>query len=207
MITKFNKFFEKAASLETPDDILLIVDVQSEFSKFIPKRFVAKLNKYAKGFSHVYQIWDSNKTNKPTYKFPNEQELVEKKYGVKKYYKNLDGGFDEWLSTIFDDNIAQTIKDLIKQKKLKVGDKYKLKDKDEFLVYVGNAHQWFLVNNGLYLLFKKLVNRNVIIVGGADNECLEDVYVSAKSFGLKPVYNHEYIYSVETNNNQISQVS
>lgn len=205
MITKFNKYFE-VVSLENSDDILLIVDVQSEFSKFIPKRFVAKLNKYAKEFDNVYQIWDSNKTNKPTYKFPNEKELVEKKYGIKKYCKQYNDGFDEWITTIFDDKTCNNIKNLIKKKEIKEGDKFKLKDKDEFLVYIGNAHQWFLVNNGLYLLFKKLINKNVVIVGGASDECLEDIYISAKSFGLKPIYNHEYIYSAGTNNNQIASL-
>lgn len=206
MITKFTKYFE-VVSLENSDDILLIVDVQSEFEQFIPKLFVNKLNKYAKEFKEVYQIWDSNKTNKPTYKFANQKGLIEKKYGVKKYYKKLQGGFDEWLSQIFDENTVLKIKTLLKGKQLKEGDKFKLKDKNDFLIYIGNNHQWFYATEELVNFFKKLINKNVTIVGGADNECLEDVYISAKSFGIKPIYNHEYIYSVETNNHQISQVS
>ena len=46
--------------------------------------------------------------------------------------------------------------------------------------------------------FQKLRNRKIIIVGGADDECIEDLYVAAKSFNITPIYNHQYIYSAKT---------
>jgi hypothetical protein len=85
-----------------------------------------------------------------------------------------------------------------RKNKFKEGDAFKLKDKNEFLIYIGNNHKWFFVNEELVELFQKLRGKKVILVGGASNECIEDLYIAAKSFNLKPVYNHQYIYSAET---------
>lgn len=204
MITTYEDFCLEKKSLEN-SDILFIVDVQSEFEKFIPINFTNKLNTYCKEFTSVYQIWDSNKTNKPTYKFPNQVDRIKKHFGIKKLYKDLDGGFDEWIKTIFDDKTANNIFKLIKNSEIKEGDRFKLKDKEEYLVYIDNAHEWFLVNSDMTKVFNSLMNKTIVIVGGADNECLEDVYVATKSFGLNPIYNHEYVYSADTNNTQITQ--
>ena len=40
--------------------------------------------------------------------------------------------------------------------------------------------------------------KKVIVVGGADFECLEDVYITLKSYNANPIYNHMYIYSAST---------
>lgn len=204
---KYLKYFKENKSLEENDNILFVVDVQSEFEKFIPKNFVSKLNKYCKEFKQVYQIWDSNKSKKPTYEFPNQVKAIEKQFGVKKYYKKLEGGFEEWAHQIFDEETATKILRMLKKKTIKEGEKFKLKDKDEYLVYIENEHNWFYVNSDLYRTFKKLKNKSIVIVGGADNECLEDIYIASKAFGIYPIYNHEYVYSAETNNTQISHIS
>jgi len=201
---KYLKYFEGKKSLEGNDDILFVVDVQSEFEKFIPKNFVSKLNKYCKEFKQVYQIWDSNKSKKPTYKFPNQVAKLEKQFGVKKYYKKLEGGIEEWFNMIFDEKSATKIIDALKKNEIKEGDKFKLKDKDEYLVYIDNEHNWFYVNSNLYNAFKKLKNKSIVIVGGAGDECIRDVYISSKAFGIYPIYNHEYIYDATTSSNQVS---
>lgn len=203
---KYLKYFKENKSLEKNDNILFVVDVQSEFEKFIPKNFVSKLNKYCKEFKHVYQIWDSNKSKKPTYKFPNQVAKIQKQFGVKKYYKNLKGGIEEWFNTIFDEESAKKIIVAIKTKEIKEGDKFKLKDKNEYLVYIDNEHNWFYVNSDLYNTFKKLKSKSVVIVGGAGDECIRDVYISLKSFGIYPIYNHEYIYDATTSSNQFSSI-
>jgi hypothetical protein len=55
-----------------------------------------------------------------------------------------------------------------------------------------------LCKRGISQFISKIKRKKVIVVGGADSECLEDIYISAKSFNLNPVYNHQYIYSAET---------
>jgi Zn-dependent M32 family carboxypeptidase len=69
---------------------------------------------------------------------------------------------------------------------------------------VNNNHKWFFVNEELYNLYQRLKGKRVIIVGGADSECLQDVYISMKSFGIIPTYNHKYIYNASMNDDMKS---
>jgi len=194
-------------SLIDHDGILLIVDVQSNFKKYFPtdpNSYVKKLDKYCEEFPEdgdlkgVYQIWDSNQGSKPTYKFKNQRDLIEKKYGVKKFYSKYKGGFNEWIYYIFDDKTMEQFS--AHNNKFKEGDAFKIKDKNEFLIYIGNNHKWFYVNEELVDLFKKFRGKKIIICGGADQECILDIYTALKSFNVTPVYNHQYMYSAETGN-------
>jgi len=206
-ILRFTSFMlNENISLIDHDGILLIVDVQSNFKKYFPTdpdSYLKKLDKYCEEFpsgktelSGVYQIWDSNRGSKPTYIFKNQVDFLEKKFGIKKFYAKYKGGFNEWITTIFDENTLNQFNS--RHNKFAEGDAFKLKDKEEFIVYIGNAHKWFYVNSELVELFKKLRGKKVIVCGGASNECLSDVFISLKSFNVTPVYNHQYIYSAET---------
>lgn len=208
-ILKLQEFLNETISLQNEDGILVIVDVQSNFKKYFPNSpnsYLKNLDKYCEKFPEgsnlkgVYQIWDSNNGSKPTYKFKNQKELIEKKYGVKNMYSKYKGGFNEWVQHLFDETTLNKFNS--KKGKFKEGEAFKVKDKNEFLIYIGNNHKWFYVDEELYTFFKKLNRKKVIVVGGADSECLEDVYISLKSFNVDPVYNHLYIYSVNTINKQ-----
>jgi deoxyxylulose-5-phosphate synthase len=153
----------------------------------------------------VYQIWDSNRGSKPTYKFKNQRELIEKKFGIKKYYSKYIGGFKEWIEKLFDEKTLQQFND--KKNKFNKGDAFKIKDKNEFLIYIGNNHKWFYVDEELFNFFQKLRGKKVILVGGSNLECIMDIYVSAKSFNITPIYNHQYIYSAETGNQELKNKS
>lgn len=208
-ILDFNNYMlNEELSLINHDDILLIVDVQSNFKKYFPNSpnsYLKKLDNYCEEFSSgktelsgVYQIWDSNNGSKPTYRFKNQKELLEKKYGVKKFYSKYKGGFDEWITHIFDEKTLEQFKS--RKNKFREGDAFKINDKNEFLIYIGNNHKWFYVNEELMIFFKKLRGKKVVVCGGADSECLEDVYIALKSFNVNPIKNHQYIYSAETGN-------
>lgn len=182
VMKKFSVLFENNIN---HDGILVIVDVQKEFSDFIPKNLVSELHKYAENFETVYQVWDSNKAQKPSYTFPNEKKSVVKKYGTTfsnelTYYKN-------------------NLKDVL----TKEGDRYKFNDTDSYLIKVGNKHAWFYMPEEMSDLLKTLNNKNVILVGGAKGECLYDVEIAMKSFGINPIYNNRYVYSAKTNNSQL----
>jgi len=43
-----------------------------------------------------------------------------------------------------------------------------------------------------------LKNKNVIIVGGADSECLEDIYTAALSIGVNIKRDWKYIYTANS---------
>jgi hypothetical protein len=204
-VLNLKEFINEGISLINQDGILLIVDVQSDFKKYFPtspNSFLKKIDKYCEEFPKegdlkgVYQIWDSNRGSKPTYKFKNQRDLIEKKFGVKKFYSKYKGGFNEWIYYIFDEDTLNQFQS--RKNKFKEGDAFKIKDKNEFLIFIGNNHKWFYVNEELVDLFKKLRNKKVIVVGGASEECILDIYTALKSFNVEPVYNHQYIYSAET---------
>jgi hypothetical protein len=194
-VIKFTDYIRESANISNHDGILVIVDVQKQFDKFTPQNFESNIVKYCEEFPKddnngkgVYQIWDANKAQNFSFNFPNTLQTIKKNYGTK-----------------FDNNI-KTIAEKLTQKypQSKEGQQFKLKDKNAFLVKVNNNHKWFYVNEELYNLFLKLKDKSVILVGGADDECLEDVFISMKSFGINPIYNHDYIYSAQNNDNQVA---
>lgn len=192
-VITFTEYLKEAANVNNHDGILVVVDVQKQFDKFTPQNYEQNIIKYCKEFPAdnqgrgVYQIWDANKAQVPSYQLPNTVQTVKKNYGIK---------FDNQIKKIAD-GLSQ------KYPGAKPGQKFKLKDRNTFLVRVDNNHTWFYVNEELYNLYLKLKGKTVIIVGGADSECLEDVYISMKSFGINPIYNHDYIYSAKTSDKQV----
>lgn len=168
-------------------DILLIVDVQEEFLDFIPKNFVSNLIKYSNNFSTVYQIWDSNDANKPSYKFSNQHGIYIKKFGTK-----------------FSDELVDTINKLDeKYPNAKEGDMFEFDDVDSYVVKTNNKHKWFYIPAKIAKLFKTLNGKTVELVGGAYGECEYDIFIAMKSFKINVYENKSYIYSAKNNNNQL----
>lgn len=161
--------------------VLVIVDVQKEFDEYIQHDLVDALSEYAEKFDEVYQIWDThNNTVAPTHSFPGQIDSVPKKYGkkhfsdeVKQYMKEIEDSSDE-------------------------GRTFKLADDEGYIVRVKNNHTWFYVNPEIVDLISKIKGDKVILVGGADGECLEDVYQTFKAFGIKVHINKKYTYSAKT---------
>ena len=185
-----NQSTQKTQDLDN-EGILVIVDVQGEFDEYTPKGFEQNIMKYCEEFPKdddikgVYQIWDANKATGFTYTFPNQVLDVKKNYGTK-----------------FNPNLKQITEKLPQD--AKEGKLFKFKNVNKYIVKINNNHKWFYVNEDLYNLFQKLKGKKVIVVGGADTECLSDVYVSMKSFGVIPVYNHNYIYNASMNDDMVA---
>ena len=196
-VIKFTDYLKESANISNHDGILVIVDVQKEFSKFQPKNFVNNIFKYCKEFpvddsvvpaKGVYQIWDANKAQNFSYNFPNTVLTIKKNYGTK-----------------FDGNIEKISNNLMnKYPNAKEGQTFKLNDENAYIVRVKNNHKWFYVNEDLYNLYLKLKGKSVVLVGGAGKECILDVYESMESFGIKPIYNHDYIYDAQNNDQQVA---
>lgn len=191
-IVKFSDYLKESQNINQNDGILVIVDVQKAFDKFTPQNFEKNIFKYCEEFPKddntgrgVYQIWDANKAQNFSYNFPNTLQTIKKNYGTK---------FDNGIKKLGEQLLAQNPK---------IGTKFKLKDKNAYMVRIDNNHKWFYVNEELYNLYLKLKGKTVVIIGGADDECLEDLYVSMKSFGINPIYNHDYIYNAQMNDNQV----
>jgi len=164
--------------------VLVIVDVQKEFDDFIQRDLVDELYDYAEKFEKVYQIWDSNKNQiKPTYEFPNQVKSVKKKFG-RNHFNNKVQKF------------TQDIEDVSKE-----GTTFKLTKGNGYIIRVDNNHQWFYVNPEITDLIEELKDDEVVLVGGADGECLEDVKVAFEAFGLNYRINKKYVYSAKTDKN------
>jgi len=179
---------------------LLIVDIQKSFHKYFTEKYVHEVKNYAKQFNNVYQIWDNHVDGKDVdkdflydknpdvpvhddlYHFDNQKELIEKRYNYKvtaDYYKKI---------------LDRETRRKIKETQLKKGDFFLTKE-NTIIVFVQNNHRWFHVPKKLYELFKKLKGKDLTVVGGSDNECLEDVVTAGIALGVNMKRDHRYIYS------------
>lgn len=183
---------------------LIIVDVQKSFKKFFTEMYINELTKHCKNFDDVYLIWDNHHEGKSVdkdylydeepevpisdefYNFPNIKDRIEKRYNY-----DVDADF---YKKILDKEVYNNIKTLEEKNQLKKGNIFPTKE-GTAIVYIGNNHKWFHVPKKLYDIFKGLKGEVVEIVGGADSECLSDVFISAESLGVKVKRNWKFIYS------------
>jgi len=186
------------------NDILIIVDVQKSFRKFFTEMYLHELKKYCESFDTVYQIFDNHVDGKDVednylyderpeipihsdlYHFPNQKDIVEKRYRY-----NVDVDF---FKKKMDSKTYKILKEKELNGQIKVGDFFKVKG-GIHLIFVGNNHKWFECPKKLWDLINKFKSKKVILVGGADNECLEDIYVLCEAIGVNIKRNWKYIWS------------
>ena len=210
---KYLKTFEKWNI--KPDDILIIVDVQKSFKKFFTEKYIHELKKYCEKFNRVYQIWDNHHlgknvdkdylydedpeipVHKDLYHFPNQKDLIEKRYN---YDVNAD-----FFKPVLDTDVYKEVKQKEDNGELVKGDHFPTTE-GTFIIYIGNNHKWYHLPKKLHDLFIQITEaqsvnedlgevRDVILVGGADRECLEDVEEAARVMGVKLKRNENFIYS------------
>jgi hypothetical protein len=188
------------------ESILLIIDVQKSFSEFFTDNYVKQLKEYCRGFDKVYQIYDNHvegknpdkdylyKENPPSpingdlFKFPKQVDIIEKRY---RYDVEIDFFKKELTSDMY-----KEIKSREENDDIKVGEYFETKN-GTILVFINNNHNWFECPVKLFNLLKEWKNKQIVIVGGADRECLTDVEVTAKALGVKVKRNDNYIYSAQ----------
>lgn len=183
---------------------LIIVDVQKSFRKFFSEMYLNELKKYCKQFDIVYQIFDNHvdgknvdkdylyeenpdiPIHKDLYHFSNQKDIIEKRY-------NYDVDVD-FYKQILDKDIYEEIEKKQNSNELKRGDIFETKI-GTAIVYIGNNHKWFQVPKKLFRMLNDLKGEEVVIVGGSDSECLEDIVTTAETLGVKIKRNHKFIYS------------
>lgn len=196
---KYIKLFESYGK-----ETLIVVDVQKSFKEYFTDNYLNALNKYCNNFSNVYQIWDNHHQgknvdkdylydedpvipmDKDLYTFPNQKDLIEKRYNY-----DVDADF---YKKILDEDVYKTVKFKELNNTLKKGDFFHTNE-GTIIVYIGNNHQWHHMSKKLYDLFLTLKGKEVIIVGGSNNECLLDIVVCGMAMGVKVIKNNKYIYS------------
>jgi len=186
------------------EDTLIVVDVQKSFKKFFSEMYLNELKKHCKNFNSVYQVWDNHvdgkivdkdylyeedpeiPIHKDLYHFPNQKELIEKRY-------NYDVSVD-FYKRILDKEVYNDIKQKEDNKTIKKGDLFKTKE-GTAIVYIGNNHKWYHIGKKMYNLFTELKGKEVSIVGGSSEECLLDIITAATSLGVIVKPNYKFIYS------------
>jgi hypothetical protein len=199
---KFLKTFESYGN-----ETLIIVDVQKSFKKFFSEMYLNELKKYCNSFQNVYQLWDNHVDGKKVdkdylyddtpeipihddlYYFPNQTDLIEKRYNYK-----VDADF---YKKILDKEVYQEISEKEDREELKKGDIFPTKE-GTIITYINNNHVWFHCPKKLYDLLTSLKGKEVIIVGGADSECLEDVVTTAERLGVKIKRDYKFIYTASS---------
>ena len=134
--------------------------------------------------------------NGDLYDFPNQSDLIEKRYNY-----DVDADF---FRKILDKSLYDEIKSKEEEGSLVKGDSFPTKE-GTLIIYIGNNHKWYHMPKKLHDLFGEIsqaqsVNESlsvedVILVGGADRECLDDVEVAAKVMGVRLNRNANFIYS------------
>ena len=186
------------------ESILIIVVVQKSYKKFFNDVYIDKLKKYSEQFNIVYQIFDNHIDGKNVdkgylydknpdvpihddlYYFPNQKDIIEKRYNY-----NIDISF---YKNIIEKELYKEIEKKEDNKTIKKGDFFKTKE-ETLLVYIGNNHKWIHLPKKLTSLLLSMKGKNVTITGGADSECLEDIFISAESLGVIIKRDYKFIYS------------
>jgi len=166
---------------------IVICDVQELFHKFFGDEYLEKLIEYCEDYKRVFQIWDDTSSDAPDYDFPNQVGTYSKSYGGELMADDVESCFPEPMwQTVFDKLDAGPNR----------GDMFDTIHGYTY-VYVDGSHQWFICSKELLSLFKsmKTQERQVILVGGAENECIEDIYVTMQAVGVNVEYDTQYVYS------------
>jgi len=184
-INEFRKILEKTKKNDGVD--LVIVDVQEQYKEYFTERYLVELKEYCKDYTRVFQLWDNNKAQKPDYTFPNQVGTYEKTYGLQ-----LDVNTGEQF---FTPETWPAIKAKIEAVPNE-GDMFETIN-NEAWVWIDNKHHWFLCTKELCKLFKDFVRqeRKIVLIGGAANECLQDIMVTMKAFGVSVSYDLQFVYS------------
>lgn len=196
IIKKFEKF--------QLDSILIIVDVQKSYRKFFSEMYLNELKKYCNNFKYVYQIFDNHVDGKNVdkdylydenpdvpihndlYYFPNQKDIIEKRYNY-----DVDADF---YKKILNQKVYNEINQKEQNKQLKKGDIFTTKE-GTHIAYIGNNHKWFHCGKKLYNFLQSLKGKEVIICGGSDSECLEDIITVSTSIGVNIKRNWKFIYT------------
>ena len=173
------------------DGHLVVVDVQKEFEKWMKPGFIQSVHEYARKFPNVYQVWDANRTTRPSEKFENEKQSAPKRYGYDLSEKDIPNHFDDPVQgELKGDFKSRSFKDAQDRRKA-----YATRNGD-LLLFVGKSHQFFMAEKELMKLMEyfKSLKDGVTLCGGADGECLADVEALLDHYGIPYELNRDYVY-------------
>jgi hypothetical protein len=173
------------------DQHLVIVDVQKEFDRWMPKDFISDVHKYAGRFPNVYQIWDANRADKPSETFPNQKRLVPKRYGYNLRKNEIPWYFDRSVQSELSSDFEKS--NFVDEN----GKRKAYRTKDGLLMqFVGKSHSFFMAEKELQEMFDyfKTLKDGVTLCGGADGECLADIEAMMEYYDIPYDLDRHYVY-------------
>lgn len=175
------------------NQVIIIVDVQKPFERWWKMNgkdnLPEEIDDYCLNFPFAIQIWDDHKAKGPDKKFNNEVFAIQKHYGV----DHADGEIHDY-SKYFDD---KTYQDVISMVKSNVVQPKMWKTKDgNFAVLVNGSHKWFFPTEEMVTILDSITG-DIVLVGGAEGECLKDIEVLLQLLGKKYTVNRKYCYNAQ----------
>jgi hypothetical protein len=130
------------------EEILVIVDIQKEFSSGFPYNYLKNVFNLCKTYNKVYQIYDITGTDFPSYKFPNQVDTIKKQFGGELLFEDIE--FYKW-----DKKTKEQLKQYFKFNSFQQGDLFQTINGIIFL-YVGGYHPWFIFEDDLLIFFDEI---------------------------------------------------
>lgn len=142
---------------KSKNNVLVVVDIQKEFAHTFDEEYLNKVeNIINENWDKIIVVVDINmgSVEIPEFLYNKADTILEKNYG----------GFDQdFIEEMIEDGEIKVIEE---------DELYKYVD-DERLIVPGLTHENFLVPEDMVTIFKEL--QDVTIIGGADQECLDDI--------------------------------
>jgi len=169
---------------------LIIVDIQKNFSNFFDDKYLNQVeNIINQGWNNIITIVDDidGKPEIPDFIYEASNEIIPKQYGG-------------WEQMMFDEYIESGEMEIIEENEV-----YKYKNN---LIIKGNIHEYFEIPKDMELVFKEL--QEATIIGGGDQECLDDIENALIYLNVKVKRNSSGIYgaySKSKNNYWIDEIN
>lgn len=180
-----NKLVKKSKLIkESNYKTLVIVDIQKNFSAFFDEKYLSKVeNIINQGWDNIIVVVDNIDGDPQIPSFINNaaNKILYKQYGG--WEQSL---IDEYL----DNGEIETIED---DEVYKIGKEY---------IVRGNIHEFFQIPEDMEMVFKNL--QDATIIGGGDQECLDDIESALRYFGVDVKRNSSGIYRAGDKNNDNS---
>lgn len=173
--------------------ILVIVDVQEPFEKWWIKNgkecLPERINDYCAMFDGTYQIWDDHRAKKPTWEFYKQIMALKKHYGV----DNPTGDIKDYTKVFRPEDVEEAMS-LAEPKSIATPKLFRTIDGNYIIRVIGGTHKWFFVSTDLYTAMANITSP-IVLVGGAEGECLKDVETLLDILGKKYRTEHRYCYN------------
>jgi hypothetical protein len=159
--------------------ILIVVDIQKEFAKCFNEEYIKKVKEYIKRrkWLEVIVIVDMNEdvANIPLWMYEKADQIIQKRYGG-------DKGYIEEMVSLSEANVERD------------NESWRVYN-NQLVITTSGCHETFDVPEDLERYCEKIKENKVTLIGGCENECLQDIYDTLLYYDINTTINHQYTYN------------